>query len=235
MPRLMTLDELVSAAFLRLDLEDTRDENVFREWAWDSARELGPTRLDKKTTCIDICDFGFEFPCDYISALDMNLLDANGGVYSYRYGEAGFMESEVNNSGPTGQSSRLNGGFNRLVLTEAKQRFLVSSNAAEIGITSAQLTYYAAPVNENGEMLIEESMQEAMICFIEYMYIKRERNKDRNKIPMSEVDYYGTQWRNKRMEVRGARKVPDPLAMDTIARRWVTGVANFQNKRRHTR
>lgn len=236
MASLVTVKQLIASVFLRLELDDSRDEVVFNEWIWDALREIGPSRLDKKRACMDMHDLCFNLPHDYSSAIDLNLLDSSGAIYSYHYSETGFLESEVNNrSDSRGQNASLSGGYNRLTIVENKRSFSLSSNANDLGITSAELVYYALPMDGDGNILIEEIMQEAVMAFIEYMYIKRERNKDRNKIPMSEVDWHWDKWTKKRQEMRGYKKDPGPLGMDPIARRWITSIPNFRNKRRHTR
>lgn len=223
---LISLGEIITAAFIRIDTEDSRDELVFQEWAWDAIREIGPTRVDKKTVCLDVNDFCIAKPHDFLYALELNLLDANNNIYYYQSTESGFQESD--------QANKIRSTSASIMLTETKYNFELSSNANQI--SKAELTYYHYPINDEGDLLVEEKLKEAILSFIEFMWVKRQRRRKGGRdIPLSEVQYTEDVWRRKRQEVRGDIKMPDPMAAETIFKKWVTGIPNFKRRHRKAR
>jgi hypothetical protein len=235
----ITLEEVVASAFLALDIEDTRDELVFREWAWDALREIGPSRVDRKTECIPVEGLCAMKPHDYLYGLDMNILDCHGNIYYYQMAESGILESEQQNTdvGGSSLSQNVDVGGASIKVAEQKEIFAFSSNAANAGITKIELSYYSYPMDADGEPLIEEKMKEAIISYIEYRHIKRERSRRRGTrdVPLAEVVDARDEWKRQRMAMRGDIKMPDPLAADTIFRRWVTGIPNFKRRGRNRR
>lgn len=235
----ITLEEVVSSAFIALDVEDSRDELIFREWAWDALREIGPSRVDRKTVCIPVKGLCAMKPHDYLYGLDMNLLDCSGNIYYYQMAESGVLESEQQNDnvGGSSLSQNIDVGGSSIKVAEQKEIFAFSSNANDAGIVNIELSYYSYPMDAEGEPLIEEKMKEAVITYIEYRYLKRERRRrvGTRDIPLNEIVDAREEWRRQRMAIKGDIKMPDPLAADTIFRRWVSGIPNFKRRARNRR
>ena len=238
--RLINIDEVIATAFTYIDSEDTRDEILFENWAWDALRSIGPTRVDKKSVCLPVDDRCITKPTDFIYAIDMNILDACDRIHYFQYSESGWLESEQSSRNQNFSTFNLNGTFrrNHIKITETPCTFELSIQADCEQIVKAELLYYHYPLDDFGKMLIQEDLKDAITTYIEFCYYKMIRNKTRggaknNSVPMSEVDWYYEKWRRLRSEARGRSKMPDPLAMDTITRKWVTGIPNYQNKFRH--
>jgi hypothetical protein len=234
----ITLEQIVSSAFIALDVDDSRDELVFKEWAWDALREIGPSRVDKKTKCIPITNLCAMKPHDYLYGLDMNILDDSGQIYYYQMAESGILESEQEFKGVIGDSSiTVSSTGASIKVSEQKEAFVFSSNALKSGVTKMEITYYGYPVDEYGEPLVEEKMKEAVITYIEYRYLKRERRRrvGTRDLPLAEVADARDEWKRQRMAIRGDIKMPDPLSADAIFRRWVTGIPNFKKKAKNAR
>lgn len=234
----ITLEEIVSSAFMALDVDDSRDELVFKEWAWDALREIGPSRVDRKTKCIPIVNLCAMKPKDYLYGLDMNILDDSNQIYYFQMAESGFLESEQESAlSFSGIPSTAASSGASIKVAEQKEAFVFSSNALSAGVTKMDLSYYAYPVDEYGEPLVEEKMKEAIISFIEYRYLKRERRRrvGTRDLPLAEIADARDEWKRQRMAIRGDIKMPDPLSADTIFRRWVSGIPNFKRKSKNSR
>tara|TARA_R100000995_G_scaffold70727_2_gene39340 strand:- start:20943 stop:21674 length:732 start_codon:yes stop_codon:yes gene_type:complete len=234
----ITLEQIVSSAFIALDVDDSRDELVFKEWAWDALREIGPSRVDKKTKCIPITNLCAMKPHDYLYGLDMNILDDSGQIYYYQMAESGVLESEQDFKGSFDTSTDITRSKGSSIkVAEQKEAFVFSSNASKSGVTKMEISYYSYPVDEYGEPLVEEKMKEAIITYIEYRYLKRERRRrvGTRDLPLAEVADARDEWKRQRMAIRGDIKMPDPLSADTMFRRWVSGIPNFKRRARNSR
>ena len=226
------LDDIVSAAFLRLDTEDSRDELVFQDWAWDALREIGPSKVDTESECVSVNDFCIEKPSGFLYMINMNLLDANNHVLYYQMQSNAPIKSE-NHKGTGGLAFHSNGHHAPIRCSETKDYFELSSNAT--AVKQAEMSYYCFPIDEDGQPLFEEKMKEAILAYIEHAYVRRQRHRERANIPLSEVQYFEDVWRRKLQAVRGDIKMPDPNEFHNIARRWVTAIPDFQDKARDRR
>lgn len=235
----LTIEEVVTSAFLALDIQDSRDEWVFQEWAWDALRTLGPSRVDKKTACIDVCDLIIEKPCGYISALNLNILDANGKPFYYQFSETGVLNSDGTSLSST--ISLTDGvydehrNFFHIKIEEGKNCFYLSSNADNAGITKAELSYYAFPINEDGKMEINEEFKNAIVAYIEFMYTKRQRKRSKREVAISEIQYLEDRWMRLCISAKGNMRMPDPMAARSITARWMTLIPNFKKNSRDFR
>ena len=97
------------------------------------------------------------------------------------------------------------------------------------------MSFYKYPVDDEGNPLFEEKMKEAVLSYIEFRYTNRGRFRNRENVPLSEVQYREDVWRRKRQEVRGDIKMPDPNEFNNIARKWVTAIPNFKDRVRNSR
>ena len=124
-----------------------------------------------------------------------------------------------------------------MLVSESDDYFYLSSAGESCDVTSAEVTYYALPIDENNNPLIREDDKLAIICYIEYQFWKRERNrkrgKERGNMPMSEIDYYNRQWLMELGKVKGRKKMISPLHAETITRKWMSLIPNFRDKGRH--
>ena len=96
---------------------------------------------------------------------------------------------------------------------------------------------YALPKDELGDPLISEDIVEAILAFLNWMYLERERNKSRGtrKFPFSEVEAARIRFLQFKGMVQGNIKMPSPLAAEVMIRKWVTLIPDFKNKRRNSK
>jgi len=232
-----SVDEVVDAAYLQLDIEDTRDKSIFREFVYDALREIGPSSKDRKEVCLPVENLCFEKPCQAGYLIDLNLMDDNNNVYYYQMRQNGKLSSEIrknqNNQTAINTDSR---GTPYVVVHEEDTRFTISSNGSMI--TKANMSFMSLPVFDDGTIKVREDQKLACVAYIEYIYLKRERNRTRrmgNAVPMSEVQMAHDRWIGKMQQAKGRGKMPNTEASRQIARNWVTMIANFKDRKKNSR
>lgn len=237
--QLISFDEIIAEAFERVGTEDSRDELIFRNWIYRALRWIGPNMVNIKTECLEVCDLSIKKPCDYWSAIDMNLLDDQGHVFYYQYTENGFLESEQRNPhSHSGIGAGLYVRKNRSIkVGEDSYCFNLSSIAKELSISKAEIKYYALDLDNNGDPMVQEGNVEAVYAYIEFMYLKRMRNKTRGtrQVPQSEVKDAEDRYMRYKAMVNGSMRMPSPLAAEVMTRKWVSRIPNFKNKTRNSR
>jgi len=235
---LISIDEVVAMAFTLLDSEESRDEILFENWAWDAVREIGPTRVSKRKQCLPVIDRCITKPKDFCYAIDMSLLDPCNNAHYFQYSESGWLAStqRYNNDSST---LYLNSGstYNCIKVTETNCTFELSQEADCENIVKAELLYYHLPLDDQGRMLIEENLKLAIIAYIEYCFYKMHRARSRhpgktNMVPMSEVDWYYNKWVRLKSQKKAEARMPDILSASTIFNNWVTGIPNYQRNYR---
>ena len=125
-----------------------------------------------------------------------------------------------------------------ITLTESKECFVLSDNEPSKQAVRAEIVYYGYPINSDGEMLIEENMEDAIIRYIEWQWTRRERRRDRGNvrnIPLNEERVMKDDWTSALRRTKGNIKMISPAEANTIFRNWNTAIPNFQNKARHKR
>ena len=225
----ITLSEVIAAAFLVIDTDDTRDEGVFREWAYDAIRLIGPSNVDIVSKCIDVENLSIEKPCNHLYTKEMNLFNKEGTILPYSFYQSGFPNSDAIASGQKYNWQ------NYIVVTEQRDCYHLSSNADYV--VKAEMIYYRLPCTEDGELLIDEYSKTAILAYLEYQFVKRERfrytGKNRQYIPISEIQMMEQTWVGKMRQARGQQKMPDPIAAEYISKRWMTLMPDFQSRKRH--
>ena len=72
----------------------------------------------------------------------------------------------------------------------------------------------------NGEPLIDDSCKRAVKQYVNYRITVRDRKRDRNKVPMSEVDYERQQWVILKNQAAGRINMPTLLEMPSIVKQF---------------
>jgi hypothetical protein len=205
-------DEAVSHAMEALGAEDTRDRLIFKEWIYRAERNIGYSALDIKIKCEAVSDLCFDKPCNLAQVIDINLYNSSGNCVIFHFKAGKLFPGEVSVSSP-------------LILSEGDYQFNLSSNG--VSITKAEIKYYAFPIDDEGNILIPDKHLDAVVSFCEYMWIKRQRNLYRDKIPMSELQYYDDRWLRLKADAKGKTKMPSLLNANSIMRRWMTLVPDL--------
>lgn len=227
--RFVTIDEVVTSGQIALGLTTDKDRNIMREWAWLAVKQIGLShQISKKEECVDIKDFAFDKPCDMVSPVSVRLHGSNtsDGVYYPSYDTGRF-----DNDRPEDQ-----GNSRYVTIEEQTDQFVISSKGGNF--SKATIQYYSLPVDSDGTPLIPEYYQRAIMSYIEYMFVKRERRRtsrnDKNEIPMSEVDFYHRQWMRLRAEAEAEKAIPNEMVADEIVSEWQTLLPNQRKLRKNT-
>lgn len=232
-----TVDEVVDAAYLQLDIEDTRDKQIFREFIYDALRQIGPSSTDREEVCVPVENFCIEKPCNFGYLIDLNLMDDQNNVYYYQMRQNGILNSELRQNEPEQPAVTGNyRGTRNIIVHEEDTKFSVSSNASTI--TKANMSFMTLPVFPDGTIKVREDQKLACVAYVEYMYLKRERNRTRrmgNAVPMSEIQMSKENWIGLMQQAKGRGKMPNAEAARTIQRMWVTMIPNFKDRKKNAR
>lgn len=200
---------------IAIDTEDSRDMLLFKKWAYDALRQIGPSNLDIRESREKVCDFAFKKPCGIVSPINIFLGDENCYMHFYEYNpHVQYFKCETNNN---------------IVISESFDEFLLSTNATNVHF--AKIKYFSIPTTAEGEILINEDYLPAIVAYIEYMNIKREKNRDPRNMSSGDVMMYKTMWINELGRVKGNIKMPSILNAHTIMRRWMTMIPDMKFKK----
>lgn len=232
-----TVEEVVAAAYLRLDIEDSRDEIVFTEWSYDALREIGPGPEDINVKCVAVEDLCFSKPVDMMGLIDLQLIGTGNRPYFYQFSQNRILGSEIQGTNTTVSTSTNGGGESSIIVSEQDRTFVLSSNAGSI--TKAELSYFTFPVTEEGDMKIRENLKLSIIAYIEWQYYKRERNRTRRLtktavVPMNEIDFYKTSWIQEMRKSKGRSKMPNAVSAELIGRKWNSLIPNWKDSKRNS-
>lgn len=223
MENIYNVEEVVAEIFSRLELSDTRDEAVFYNWIFSALRELGSSSLDITSECIKPVDLCIPKPCNYGGLVQLILSDDKGSVP--------FV---FTNTGAKTDRGDYYQNIDRVIyVSEEDNRFVLSSNAK--GVENVEIRYYALPVDDEGLPFVRENLKEAVIAFCEFLWIKRQRNRRRKEIPMSEVDWFKNQWEISKRTAKGRNKMINPVEAESILRKWVSTIGQYKRLNRNHR
>jgi hypothetical protein len=82
------------------------------------------------------------------------------------------------------------------------------------------------PVDSDGVPLIPEYYLRAIVAYIEYMFVKRERYRKRNEIPMSEIQTLYQQWVTLKADAMSKRNQPQKPEIEAAIATWLTMLPN---------
>jgi hypothetical protein len=88
------------------------------------------------------------------------------------------------------------------------------------------IRYYGMPVENSGVPLIPEYYLRAIVAYIEYMFVKRERYRKRNEIPMSEIQTLYQQWVTLKADAMSKRNQPQKPEIEAAIATWLTMLPN---------
>ena len=235
------LDAVVSSAIIELGLEEDtpRFRLIFKEFAADALKKLGVDSPRIVESCIDVEDYQFDKPCNLLYLIDLNLIDDNGAIVKFDYSKNGFMSSEkntsiANGSGGSIKSRHSHGAKYVPVVYDQGTHYSISSTTHEVdyNITSANIKYYSALMDDNGELVFPEDYKDAVVQFIRFKYYQREKN--RRTIALSTIQYEEDRWIRELRRIKANNKMPNPVEAEAILRKWLTLIPNFKDKPRNS-
>lgn len=226
MSRYISLAEVASTAYIALGLEQAEYNSIFYEWAYQATRAIGLTQVELKTETIVITSGMATPPAGMVRPNNIAIAKSTTGEVNYPFFDSNFWKDVPSNDQVRDNSYVVNFQGDVFVFSSA-----VTDNAYDRMI----LEYWGLPVDDAGEPLIPEYYQRAVTAYIEYMYLKRARNRNRQEIPMSEVQIADAKWKELKLDAVVQRNQPSKPEIDAALAMWQTMLPNQSRLQRAKR
>lgn len=214
----VSIDEIVSSAAIALGMENDRYRVLFYEWAFQGSRDIGLTTLNLTNTTGSITSGVYSIPtnCVYIDSIAIR--KGTGGHVTYPFFDSNYWVNV-----PDNDQTQYDRDY---VVSRQGSNLIFSSTVSNNGYDTVILRYYAMPVDANNTPLVPEYYLRAIVAYIEYMFVKRERYKKRNEIPMSEVQMLYQQWVTLKADAMSKRNQPQKPEIEAAIAMWLTMLPN---------
>lgn len=216
------VDSVIALATSVIENSDSMDRAFFKDWVYLGLKEIGPSTHWYGEATLYPVDGLLEKPKDMHSAIDLALYDASGKELKYTYRGLGTRihesDREILN---TGIYAPVLGA--PIDLSEDVYYFHLGSSQGAQQVAYANLKYWKFPVDENGDLLVPDEDQMALVQFLRYMWYMRK--DDKQGISMSHPV-----WIRARNEARGAHKIPTQLQGTQIARSFSSMIQKMRFK-----
>ena len=217
----VTIDQVVSSAAIAMGMENDRYRVLFYEWAFQGLRDIGLTTLNlTNTTGTIIVSPFYYFPipdaCVYIDSIAIQK-GANGPV-NYPLFDSNYWVNV-----PDDDQTMYDKDY---VVSRQGSNLIFSTTILSNGFDRVILRYYGMPVDSNNVPLVPEYYLRAIVAYIEYMFVKRERYRKRNEIPMSEVQMLYQQWVTLKADAMSKRNQPQKPEIEAAIATWLTLLPN---------
>jgi hypothetical protein len=214
----VTIDEIVSSAAIALGMENDRYRVLFYEWAFQGSRDIGLTTLNLTNATGTISSGVYIIPNDCVYIDSIAIQKGASGHVNYP-----FFDSKYWANAPNDDQTYYDKDY---VVSRQGGNLIFSSTVASNGYNRVILRYYAMPVDPNNIPLVPEYYLRAIVAYIEYMFVKRERYKKRNEIPMSEVQMLYQQWVTLKADAMSKRNQPQKPEIEAAIAMWLTMLPN---------
>jgi hypothetical protein len=199
------IKELISEIILELAMPDANDTPILKVWAMEGMGEIGNSRLQAfETDWMLVDDLQVCKPKNMSAPIKVILsIDKQHCVEPY-------IDPKLIRCGCCDNCH----STCEITMGENQTHFYFSSNA--LSHNTCKIQYIGLPCDENGEPLIDDSCKRAVKQYVNYRVTVRDRKRDRNKVPMSEVDYERQQWVILKNQAAGRINMPTLLEMPSI-------------------
>lgn len=204
-----SIKEIISEIILELALPDANDTPIIKVWAMEGMGEIGNSRLQAfETDWIYFDDLQVCKPKNMIAPIKVILsIDKKHCVEPY-------IDPKLVRCGCCDNCH----SHCEITMGENQTHFYFSSNASHHN--ACKIQYIGLPCDEDGEPLIDDSCKRAVKQYVNYRITVRDRKRDRNKVPMSEVDYERQQWVILKNQAAGRINMPTLLEMPDIVKQF---------------
>lgn len=205
--RYVTLDEVVANALTIMPQADDETRVAMRQWVYLAKRKLGPSKGDLRVATIGISNNRIRKPDDFIFATDLALLDDSGNERNYQFEGRGFAVHDEN-------TGRRQPWVEAHYVSEDND-FYYLSITGDTNVTRARLEYLALPLDDGGNLMINEHETEAIMSYLRYMFAMREQDPNINVYrEISTIEMARTRRKN---------EIPDMLeAKEGIFRKYMS-------------
>ena len=221
MKNTVSIDEIVSSAAIALGMENDRYRVLFYEWALQGLRDIGLNTLNLTNTTGSIITSPFNYfqipdSCVYIDSIAIQ--KGTNGHVAYPFFDSNYWTNVPDDDQTTYDKD--------YVVSRQGNNLIFSSTIVSNNYTTVILRYYAMPVDSDNVPLAPEYYLRALVAYIEYMFVKRERYKKRNEIPMSEVQMLYQQWVTLKADAMSKRNQPQKPEIEAAIAMWLTMLPN---------
>lgn len=199
--RFLPIDEVIAEIGIDTDNEDSRDVLVYKQWVFRALRNISYSENQRKTVPLEASgSFSFVVPCDLAEPIQLNLLN-NGSPLLFHWREGVGFVGERSCS---------------ITISEQNGFFEVSTNAG--GTLTAEIQYWAMPVDEDGMPLTPEIFLEAVIAFCDWKWFARQRRRKPKEVSYNEVMACQQKFNLLATQAHGRAKLPNPMNAARIGR-----------------
>lgn len=208
-----TIDEVTANAMSVVGTATAEDRNLFRNWAVLGLKQLGPNRNDVKIVQITPNSNGLiKKPDDFTHGIDLALFTTADHELQYQFNHGA---ARIHNDRFSLQDEEMQDAITgRVDVSEDAYYYQLGNNSSVVGY--AIIRYFAYPIDSEGIPLFDEEDLEAIVAYCRYNWSLR-KNDNR-----SEIEQNRQIWLEERDRRKGAKKMPDSLAMRGIASRWMS-------------
>ena len=215
----VTIDQVISNAMIALGMENDRYRVIFYEWAFQGLRDIGLTTISL-TTSTGTITTGNTFPiptnCVYIDSIAVK--NSTAGTVAYPMFDSNYWSSVPDDDQTTYDKD--------YVVSKQGSDLVFSTTIRGNSYDQVIIRYYGMPVDSDGVPLIPEYYLRAIVAYIEYMFVKRERYRKLNEIPMSEIQVLYQQWVTLKADAMSKRNQPQKPEIEAAIATWLTMLPN---------
>lgn len=205
---------LIAEAQKELGVADDAETPWFRTLTYEAVREIGASLINvKETDWTSVQGLQVEKPCDLISPIRL-VLSKDKCKIVIPYIDPAFIRCRTCENSYQSNCAIVGG--------ETDTHYYFSDNASEF--IYSKLWYVGAPIDEDGNPIIDERAARAVKQYIVYMYLKRKRRMmvgDNAQIPQSEIAAEYDLWVRLRGEAMGKVKMLDGVEMKDFTKNFM--------------
>lgn len=208
----VSINSLIAEAMIELGLPDDSMKPIMLTWAKEAMKAIGGSKLFvQKTDWLPIEDLQFRKPAGYVAPLSIQLKDVNGNCIKP------FMDTDTE----TCDCCENTDCICDVTVSEGHPTYIeISSNG--ISYTYAKMVYIGQPVGECGTPLVDGKAARAVKQYIKWQTTAQKRRRNRDDVPMSEVDYERRLWEKLADQAYGNIMMPNAMELEKLGVTWVT-------------
>lgn len=216
----VSLNEVISSACISFGIEENdKYKVVFYEWAYQALTEIGLSDVNIKTSTGSISTGNtavIPSDCVHIDAIAIRV-GASGEV-AYPIFDSNYWKD-------VSDDDQMH--YDRDYVVSRQGNNLVFSNTvSQNGFNVVLLRYYAIPIASDTSPIIPEYYMRPIMSYIEYMYVKAQRHKDRNSVPLSEMQLFYQQWLSLKSDAISRRNTASKPEIEAAVASWITMLPN---------
>lgn len=209
----ISTNRLIAEVMIELSLPDESMKPIMLTWSKEAMRAIGGSGSKlfvKETDWIVIEDFQFKKPSDYVTPLSIQIKTDTGACIKP------FMDSSTDSCGCC-ENCKCPCD---ITIGENATHLFLSSNAGKY--TLAKIKYFGQPLGECGTPLIDEKASRAVKQYIVWKTKSMQRNRLKESVPMSEIDYEQRLWAKLCDQSYGNIMMPNLLELNKLGVTWLT-------------